>query len=161
MTRILDSKKSGSESKFDEGISKPAGVKTKENDSVTANQISTTAAQSKRQVYLQTATTYAYSPIKSSVVPVRVLMDSGSQRSYVTESLKNKLGLIPEKTELLNLNTFGDDKLHKQRCDQFRLQLQGQTKDIEIMAICFPKICSPLLMTLDFEHYPRRPESTG
>ena len=81
-------------------------------------------------------------------------MDSGSQRSYVTESLKNKLGLIPEKTEVLNLNTFGDDKFRKQRCDQVQLQLQGQTKDIEIMAFCFPKICSPLSMTLDFEHYP-------
>ena len=77
-------------------------------------------------------------------------MGSGSQRSYVTESLKNKLGLIPEKTEVLNLNTFGDDKFRKQRCDQ---QLQGQTKDIEIMVLCFPKICSPLSMALDFEHY--------
>ena len=154
LTRIPDSKKSGSESKPDEGISEPADVKTKKNDTVTANQISTTVARSKRQVYLQTATTYAYSPNRSSVVPVRVLMDSGSQRSYVTESLKNKLGLIPEKTEVLNLNTFGDDKFRKQRCDQIQLQLQGQTKDIEIMALCFPKICSPLSMTSDFEHYP-------
>ena len=88
------------------------------------------------------------------MVPVRVLMDSGSQRSYVTESLKNKLGLVPEKTEVLNLNIFGDDKFRKQRCDQVRLQLQGQTKDIEIMALCFPKICSPLSMTLDFKRYP-------
>ena len=85
---------------------------------------------------------------------MKVLMDSGSQRSYVTESLKNKLGLIPEKTEVLNLNTFGDDKFRKQRCDQVQLQLQGQTKDIEIMAFCFPKISSPMSMTLDFEHYP-------
>ena len=84
------------------------------------------------------------------MVPVRVLMDSGSQRSCVTESLKNKLGLVPEKTEVLNLNTFGDDKFRKQRCDQ----LQGQTKDIEIMALCFPKICTPLSMTLDFKRYP-------
>ena len=108
MTRILDSQKSGSESKPDEGTPKPADPKTKENDTVTANQISTTAARSKRQVFLQTATTYAYSPNKYSMVPVRVLMDSGSQRSYVTESFKNKLGLVPEKTEVLNLNTFGD-----------------------------------------------------
>ena len=96
-------------------------------------------------------------------------MDSGSQRSYVTESLKNKLGLIPEKTEVLNLNTFGDDKFQKQRCDQVRLLLHCQTKDI--MPLCFPKICSPLSLTLDFEHYllvssiigwfsPSRPEST-
>ena len=82
-------------------------------------------------------------------------MDSGSQRSYVTESLKNKLGLIPEKTEVLNLNTFGDDKFRKQRCDQVQLQLQGQTKDIEIDDIRF-RALAPLRWFSS-----RRPESTG
>jgi hypothetical protein len=38
-------------------------------------------------------------------------MDSGSQRTYITDMLKNKLGLVQEKTELLNLNTLGNDKV--------------------------------------------------
>ena len=92
--------------------------------------------------------TCAFSLRKSLVVPERALMDSGSQKSYVTESLKNKLGLVPEKTDALNLNTFGDDRFGKQRCSQVRLQLEDQTKDVEIMVICFPKIRSPLSMTL-------------
>ena len=32
--------------------------------------------------------------------------------------------------------------------------MQGQTKDIEIMALCFPKICSLITMKLDVERYP-------
>ncbi len=151
-TKFSEHKKPGTEVKpTDENASKPAGSNS---NAVTANQISTTATRSKCKVFLQTATTYACSPNTTSVVPVRVLMDSGSQRSYVTESLKQKLGLVPDKTEVLNLNTFGDDKFRKQRCDQVRLLLQGQTKDIEISALCFPKICSPLSMTLDIERYP-------
>ena len=75
LTRIPDPKKRGSGSKPDESAPKPAGLISKKDDTVTTNQISTIAARSKRKVFLQTATTDAYSPNKSSVVPVRVLMD--------------------------------------------------------------------------------------
>ena len=150
-SKFSERKKPGAETKPDENAPKPGGSNS---NTVTANQIATTATRSKCKVFLQTATTYACSTNTTSVVPVRVLMDSGSQRSYVTESLKQKLGLVPDKTEVLNLNTFGDDKFRKQRCEQVRLRLQGQTKDIEISALCFPKICSPLSMTLDIERYP-------
>ncbi len=69
----------------------------------------------KRRAFLQTATTQAYAEGKQ--VPVRILMDSGSQRTYITDSLKNELGLIAEKTEVLNLNTFGNDQIQKRKCD--------------------------------------------
>ena len=45
-------------------------------------------------------------------------MDSGSQRTYVTDALKNKLSLNPERSEVLNLNTFGNDQVEKRWCDQ-------------------------------------------
>ncbi|CAB4039364.1 Hypothetical predicted protein [Paramuricea clavata] len=62
--------------------------------------------------------------------PVRILMDSGSQRTYITVSKKNKLGLVPEKSEVLNLNTFGNDQVEKRR------------------------ICAPLSTTLDIDRHP-------
>ena len=106
------------------------------------------------QGFLQTATTYAHSKEQNRLVPVRVLMDSGSQRSYVTESLRKRLGIVSETMEVLNLNTFGNDRFVKQKCNRVRLQLQGKSKDIEISALCYPKICSPLLTTIDLERYP-------
>ena len=66
----------------------------------------TSTARSNVKVLLQTARTYAYSENGSELVPVRVLLDSGSQRSYVTNDLKNKLGLKTLKSETLNLNTL-------------------------------------------------------
>ena len=70
----------------------------------------TTTASSKGQskVLLQTVATFAHADHQSDPVPVRILLDSGSQRSYCTNALKEKLGLVPTKTETLSLNTFGD-----------------------------------------------------
>ena len=128
---------------------------TKKDQTTTGEQKATTATvRAKCKVFLQTATTFAYSKVDNALIPVRVLMDSGSQRSYVTESLKEKLDLVPEKMEVLNLNTFGDDKYSKKQCGRVRLQLQGKSKDIEISALCYPKICSPLLATIDLERHP-------
>ena len=44
----------------------------------------TTAARSKTRVLLQTAQTFAFS-VGNSTVPVQILFDNGSQRSYITE----------------------------------------------------------------------------
>lgn len=114
----------------------------------------TTATNGKSsKVLLQTATTFAYSSQRSTTVPVRVLMDSGSQRTYVTDGLKEKLGLQPTKTETLKLNTFGGDRFSKKRCDVVQLSLQGSDGDVEISAVCFPKICSPIPTKICPERY--------
>ena len=102
-------------------------------------------------IFLQTATTTAYA--NGAEIRVRNLMDSGSQRTYVTDALKNNLSLSPERSKVLNLNTFGSDQVEICRCDLVRLQLKRQTKDIEITALSFPKICAPL-STLDIDKYP-------
>ena len=70
------------------------------------------------------------------------------------DALKNKLSLNPERSDVLNLNTFGNDQVEKRRCDQVRLQLKAQTRDIEITALSFPKICAPLSTMLDIDQYP-------
>jgi len=49
--------------------------------------------QSHSGVLLQTARTFVHSDQCSEAVPVRILMDGGSERSYVTTSLKDKLRL--------------------------------------------------------------------
>ena len=65
-------------------------------------------------------------------------MDSGSQRTYVTNSVKEKLGLQTKRTESLKLNTFGKDRFSKKKCDVVQLSLQGNGGDVEISAVCFP-----------------------
>ena len=114
----------------------------------------TTTTKTRNKVLLQTAITYAHGGSSSSPIPVCVLLDSGSQRTYITNSLKKRLGLVPIRTETLNLNTFGNEHFTKQRCDMVQLSLTGKNGNRNITALCFPKICSPLTTTIDLNLYP-------
>ena len=103
------------ESQTKQDNSKGSEKKDPEGHTVATSTVSLPSRSStrKREVLLQTATTFAFSHDDSELVPVRILLDSGSQRSYVTDQLKEKLGLNSLGTETLNLNTFGDDWVTK------------------------------------------------
>ena len=87
-----------------------------------------------------------------------VPLASGSQRTYITNSLKKRLGLVPVRTETLNLNTFGNEHFTKQQCNVVELSLTGNNAgnngSRDITALCFPKICSPWTTTIDLSLYP-------
>ena len=99
----------------------------------------TTAARSKTRVLLQTAQTFAFS-VGNSTVPVQILFDNGSQRSYITEKLKVKLSLTSIRQETLHLNVFGSESCNRRKCDVVTLNLQGRDDVIEVMALSFPRI---------------------
>ncbi|CAB3984668.1 Hypothetical predicted protein [Paramuricea clavata] len=121
---------------------------TTEKDGESTEEIKTTTTtdQQRSSVLLQMTTAYAYNNADSKRTKIRMLFDSGSQRSYITNELKEKLDLKPIKQETLNLNTFGEEGFKRQKCDMFSLQLQGEDGelDIELSALAFPVICSPV-----------------
>ena len=78
-------------------------------------------------------------------MPVQILFDNGSQRPYITDNLKEKLSLRPVRQETLHLNVFGSESCNRRRCDVVRLNLQGRDEIIDVIALNFPRICSPLL----------------
>ena len=53
-----------------------------------ANQTTATFAKSLNKALLQTAVTYAQGDGSSKSIPVRALFDSGSQRTYITTSVR-------------------------------------------------------------------------
>jgi hypothetical protein len=58
--------------------------------------------------------------------------------------------LKPIKTEVLNLNTFGDAGFSKKECDLVEFTIQGRNgQDVHISALSFNSICSPLLGTIN------------
>ena len=110
-------------------------------------------ARTRGRVLLQTARTFAYSS-DSELLPVRILFDNGSQRSYISHQLKAKLGLKPIKRETLNLNTFGDSIFKKKDCEVVNVTLQSSRDgDISVTTLIFPTICSPMLVRVDIDHY--------
>lgn len=60
----------------------------------------------KNNVLLQTATAIAKNEDGTRYTKVKILFDSESQRSYVTDNLKSKLDLKSTKTEMLHLRRY-------------------------------------------------------
>ena len=61
-----------------------------------------------RSILLQTAKATAFNPSSPGMSQsVRVVLDTGSQRSYVTNSVKEKLSLVPEGEQCMSILTFG------------------------------------------------------
>ena len=86
---------------------------------------------------------------------MRILFDSGSQRSYISEPLKTNLNLQPSKKETINLNTFGIEKVTMNVCGLVTFNVKGKRGEyIEIRALTFTNICSHLPTKIDLSDYP-------
>ena len=102
---------------LDQQKPKPKAVPLKETETTTT----TMSNKSKGTVLLQTAKAMAINDVTSETSSVRILLDTGSQHTYITSRLKSKLNLAPVKSETLHLNTFGDKGNTKQQCDVVQL----------------------------------------
>lgn len=116
----------------------------------------TNTMKDKKTILLQTARAVASNEDGSKKVGVRILLDSGSQRSYLTDSLKCKLSLPIAKKEKLYLNTFGSSQFKTQQCEIARVWLTKPSKEgaIIIDALSFPTICTPLPTVMEINKYP-------
>ena len=113
--------------------------------------------RNKGKVLLQTAKAQAYSEDGSPSAKVRILFDSGSQRTYITNNLQRRLRLKPKKSESMQLNTFGDNKFKRQTCNNFELLEISRGERIHLTALSVPVICSPLrsAVNIDYSHLER------
>ena len=114
-------------------------------------------ARSSGLVLLQTARAMASGKEGGASVNIRILFDTGSQRSYVTEALCSRLRLKPVKKERLHLNTFGEPAFKGKTCDlvQIRLQKIGSSDCLVLEALSFPTICSSLPNVVHLDKYPQ------
>ena len=76
---------------------------------------------------------------------IRIILDSGSQRSYITNHLKKDLNLQVDHQETMLIKTFGSKEEKSQNCDvvHFSIKLLDG-KDMQMSAYSVPLICEPL-----------------
>ena len=78
---------------------------------------------------------------------VRVIFDSGSQKSYLTQRVRNKLQLPIGNTESLRIKTFGECETElTASCETVNLavgDITGRTRT-QVEAFVVPVICAPL-----------------
>ena len=91
-------------------------------------------------VLMQTAQAKLTNLNQSKCEQVRILLDSGSQRTYITESLAEQLQLRREKTEEIKVVTFGSETPKTVTTTQTKLSIQlntGQHLDVSANIVPF------------------------
>eukprot|EP00731_Ephydatia_muelleri_P015789 Em0009g213a len=76
------------------------------------------------------------------MVQTRVLLDSGSQRSYISSKLCDELGLKEERKETLLVKTFAADEGRVQACRVVNFSVM--TTDMGLSLLSILTICEPL-----------------
>ena len=112
------------------------------------NKSSTTVyVDSNMSILLQTANAFVsriHQP--HSAVTMRILFDSGSHRSQISEWAKEKLGLFPKRKEKLLIKTFGQENedLREYGIVEFCVGGLSQSSGVKMIAHTVRLICSPL-----------------
>ena len=99
-----------------------------------------------RQVLLQTAQTTAFNPdCPSMSARVRVVMDTGSQMSYIADAARQQLALTAAGERSLSIMTFGATQGSDRSCEYVRVGLRLRSgKDVIVTLFSVPTICEPL-----------------
>ena len=127
----------------------PENSRKKKSSSVTGSAVTTTSAIKTKGDILLHANRHSYSDKRRKHKvnrKTRISFDNGSQRSYITDSVKAKLSFKPTSYETLHLNTFLEKVYQKKKMPSrnFNLPLRsGKNECVKISALSFPVICSP------------------
>ena len=105
-------------------------------------------------VLLQTAQAYIHKPSNPSCgTTIRLMLDGGSQRSYITQRVKDVLGLESERAEEMHIQTFGSENTRAQTVEMVKatisLKERGSTQVLfaAVPLICKPLSCQPIAYT--------------
>ena len=115
-------------------------------DSVSKNGIhmgATHVLPSKAHIVMQSAVT-KISGNNKQYYQARILFDTGSQRTVITQEMKHKLKLGTMGSELLDVTTFGTLQGRRKTYDLVALTLSTEAENIKITALVSPVICPPL-----------------
>ncbi|XP_055938027.1 uncharacterized protein LOC129968199 [Argiope bruennichi] len=79
-------------------------------------------------------------------IPVRAILDSGSQKTYVLKNVVEKMGYIPLRKEILMHSLFGGIKSDKCEHNCYRIKLRNQDNSVtcNLEALDQPSICDKI-----------------
>ena len=96
-------------------------------------------------VLLQTAAVILENPDTKQQVKLKVLLDAGSQRTYISERIRKFLNLSTEAIEDVNISTFGNSQTLSKSIDCVLLVAKTNSQEnILIKALCLPMLCLPI-----------------
>ena len=107
---------------------------------------STLYADSGRMVLLQTAIAEVSDPQDSShTQKVGIVLDGGSQRSYITQRVKDSLRLPVHSRKLISIAAFGLRKGRPKQCEVVQLAVKTKCRGYQhLEVLVVPHICEPV-----------------
>ena len=113
----------------------------------TLSTTTTFCSDSVQTVFLQTARAVIHHPTDPNVsLDVRLILDGGSQKSYISERARHRLKLEPTGEQSLSIATFGSSKGDAQVCPivDVGMCLRGYPS-MSLSLYVIPTICEPLV----------------
>ncbi len=97
-------------------------------------------------ILLQTARMQLFNPVSTRPgLVARAVIDSGSQRTYITSHLRDQLNLPRMGTETLRIKTFRAAETQNTSCDVVELGVNAEGDEaLRMTALVVPFICNPL-----------------
>ena len=81
----------------------------------------------------------------TKIKEVRILFDTGSQRSDITDTVKKYLALFVVCTETMAIKTFGIESQNQQVCEVVKAGINLRDgKSLETSCLSVPLICEPI-----------------
>ena len=97
-------------------------------------------------VLLQTAAVILENPDTKQQVKVKILLDRGSQRTYISERTWKFLNLSTEAVEDVNISTFENSQTLSKSIDRLLLVAKTNShENILIKVLCLRMLCLPIL----------------
>ena len=96
-------------------------------------------------ILLQTARVQLMNPTTVKKGSCRLILDTGSQRTYISRKMQMDLGLKAAGTEYLSIGAFGGGTTRAKEHDVVEIAVQGgNSETLYMKAVVVEKICSPL-----------------
>ena len=108
-----------------------------------------------QSVLLQTAIATVFNPEDPTVqLKVRVILDCGSQLSYITNRVKEALAVVPKSCRDVSIHTFGSTRERTQSCEIVNIEIntkEGPPLLFKLLTV--PLICSQVsAVPIEFCH---------
>ena len=102
---------------------------------------------SSTSVLLQTARGMVSDNAEKRRVPIKILLDAGSQRTYLSERVVKQLKLHPKGSKSVVVNTFGNEKGKSDVYNEYEFCVKNDKRGCHLYMTGFavPFICSPLM----------------
>ncbi|XP_011410528.1 PREDICTED: uncharacterized protein LOC100633078 [Amphimedon queenslandica] len=106
---------------------------------------STSQAEENDTVLLQTVRVTAFNPSNPALCrEAKVILDSGSQRSYVTQDLKKEMALKVKSKKSMSIAAFGSTTQREEEYDIVEIGLRTEEGSIILRLLAVPLICGPI-----------------